>query len=547
MLRRRVPTNLLIVTLLLSTLLSAAPVAAESRTEWAETLPTWKLYIWQDIGLIMTPAEEEQFQRIGSTDDLNAWVSAFWVLRDPTPTTELNERREEHFKRLETARTNYPAADISGLDLRGRDYVFLGPPDETILTDSWFDETGFHRSRDTWIWLDLEMRATYSDWNLNGEWGQAWDEVPSTRPDVKRRLENAYLQSGQAEDLEVIDELRLTNPDAYMDLVRQFNEGETINPDDVKAQALVGELLGPKFRRMEGNYFRMRKERKDPYVHDFQTEPLWSVFAVDCFRGTTGRTRVEVTHQVRICDLAMQWDFKEELFRGELLRRVTFFDDDNDRIATSEDRIPIRAETLDDTRSGTLIPGIAVQDLMPGTYRLALRLEDTGSGKLQIYQVPVTVVPFTSEELELSDITFASDIHSVNSPSIFTKGEWEVQPHPLRMYTSNTDLNIFFEVYGLVTDAQGLNEYTVTYRIRPKQPKIKSGWLWTKSEVVSSEIGSTFADRHGGRMARHPLSVGTGEFAEDTYILEIEVRDLQSEQSVSKRANFSVMPTTTIR
>ncbi len=526
------------------------PGATESRAaenmDMAE-LPGWQRFAWQDLGLLMSRTEEAQLRELPDAEASTDWVRRFWLRRDPTPTTEHNERREEHFKRLETARSLYSASNPMSLDRRGSDYVLFGPPDEVSEIDEWFDDTGHHPARLIWLWMKLEMRATYSDWNLDGEWEQAWDELPSSRPDVRQRLETAYLQDSQAEDTQLLDELRSSDPLAYQDLIRQLAEGELVNPMELQSQKLMADLMGSKFRRMEATYLENRRERKDTYVYDFKVEPLWAVFAVDCYRGDGGRSRVELSHQLRPQDLRFEWDFEQQVFAASILRRVVFYDESERVAASAEDRVPVLAETIVDTRSDLLLPGLSVHQLRAGSYRMALRLEDEISGRLQVFTTRVEVPSFPADSLLLSDITFATALGLGSEPAIFRKGRWIVSPHPLHMYQGEDVLRIYFEIYGLDTDASGLNDYTVTYRIRPLNPVVRSSWLWTREETVDTEVGSTFADRHGGEMARHPLSVSAENFGEDSYVLEVDVHDRLGECQARRQAKFSIVSSSEAR
>jgi GWxTD domain-containing protein len=532
---------LLILLLASGTLPGQIGRAAGTEAAAPDSLPDFKRLAWQDLRILMSRGEEAQFLEISDRAALAEWERRFWLRRDPTPTTLRNERREEHYKRLETARAIYHGAGEQGVDERGWDYVLFGPPDERVEIESWFDERGHHPAREIWIWLGAQMRAEYWDWNLDGEWETAHAETPSTRPDVKHRLESAVLETGQAEDVKLLDDLRLSDPSAYADLMRQLAEGEQITPESIQSARLMADLLGPKFRRMESNYITARQERRDTYVHDFGAEPLWAVFAVDCFRGEGGRTRVEVSHQVRLADLQCRWNFDEQVFTGELLRRVVFYDEDLQMAATQDERIPVRAERLDDLRRGVLLPGLAVVQLKPGRYRMALRLEDAVSRHLQIFTTDVQVPAFPEGKLLLSDITLASALAAAEGPGLFRKGEWFVVPHPLHSYSAGMSVDLYFEIYGLRTDAEGLNDYTVTYRIRRAQPELRTSWLWTRSLVVDPEVASTFLDRHAGATASHVLSVAVNDLAEDSYVLEIEVSDRLAGERCTGTTRFSVV------
>lgn len=504
-------------------------------------LPAWQRYAWQDLAPLLSHAEESELLALDSQAAVAEWTRRFWLRRDPTPTTPRNERRELHEKRLETARARYAGRGPLGLDQRGEDCVRFGPPDEEATIDEWFDETGHHPARLIWLWLTPPMRATYADWNLDGEWEQAWDELPSSRPDVAHRLESAVMQDGQAADTRLLDELRLKDPLAYQDLLRQLAEGEVVNALEVKNQRLIADLMGSKFRRMEATYLENRRARRDTYVHDYQAAPLWAVFAVDCYRGGAGRSRVEVSHETRLNDLGFRWEEARGDFAAVLRREVVFYDTAERIAASLADSLPVRAETLADTKRPLLVPGLLAIELPPGDYRLALRFEDAASRRLQIFTTSVTVPSFPADSLSLSDISFASNLQRGAAPAAFAKGEWSVTPHPLRAYATDRSVQLYFEIYGLSIGADGLNDYTVSYRIRPRTPVVKSAWLWTREESVDAEAGSTFVDRHSGESARHPLSIPASAFAEDGYLVEIEVQDRLSGRRALARSQFSVV------
>lgn len=66
--------------------------------------------------------------------DLYAKIKNFWIERDPTPTTLLNERLTTHWERIAYARQNFTKARTSpyGTDDRGTIYVKYGPPHKKL-------------------------------------------------------------------------------------------------------------------------------------------------------------------------------------------------------------------------------------------------------------------------------------------------------------------------------------------------------------------------------------------------------------------------------
>jgi len=422
----------------------------------------------------------------------------------------------------------------------------FGNPDERIVHDDWFDETGYHDLRESWVWVELDLRAEYEDRNLDGEYELAADELPSSRPDVQERYSNMFSEQGE-EARYFLRDLKLGNPDIYQQLVQKLAEGEITNLSELQNEALTAELLAPKLDKMKGNYLKAVREGKDLYRYEFNAEPLWAVFAVDCFRGGNGRTRVELSHELRARDLRFDWNFERKLYLAKLLRRVVFFDEQERPASRSEEVIPIEAKDLEQSRAATLIHGLSVHELPPGRYRMVLRLEDLQGGRMQIFTTRVDVDAFPPDSLSISDVTFASLIDDASRRGPFAKGEWWVKPHPLRGYDRDGEIRFFFEVYGLARDEQGLSDYAVSYRIRRKNPEIRSGWFWTREEEVGGEVSATFLDRNGEDVARHPLSLDAGGFAEDAYELEVHVSDRLNGREARRTAAFSVLPSGSLR
>ncbi len=75
----------------------------------------------------------EYWDAVGRQDPkaLSLAIKRFWIERDPTPTTPLNERLIEHWKRISYARENFAYNRSSAYDTddRGRFYVKYGLPD----------------------------------------------------------------------------------------------------------------------------------------------------------------------------------------------------------------------------------------------------------------------------------------------------------------------------------------------------------------------------------------------------------------------------------
>jgi GWxTD domain-containing protein len=56
------------------------------------------------------------------------FIEEFWKKRDPTPDTEVNEFKDEYFKRIDEANHLFTEGSPGWLQDRGRIYILLGPP-----------------------------------------------------------------------------------------------------------------------------------------------------------------------------------------------------------------------------------------------------------------------------------------------------------------------------------------------------------------------------------------------------------------------------------
>ena len=90
----------------------------------------YKTWLNTDVVYIITDEERKAFKNLQTDEERQQFVEQFWLRRDPTPDTEENEFKEEHYRRIAYANEHY-ASGIPGWKAdRGRIYITFGPPDE---------------------------------------------------------------------------------------------------------------------------------------------------------------------------------------------------------------------------------------------------------------------------------------------------------------------------------------------------------------------------------------------------------------------------------
>ena len=81
------------------------------------------------IRFLMTKAETEGWQRIGTSQERAEFITKFWQRRDPNPMTPENEFRQEIERRIQFADSRFSQEERKGSATdRGLVFVLLGPP-----------------------------------------------------------------------------------------------------------------------------------------------------------------------------------------------------------------------------------------------------------------------------------------------------------------------------------------------------------------------------------------------------------------------------------
>ena len=103
---------------------------ANARALKIELSKTYKKWLAEDVAWIITDEERKAFMQLSNDEERDQFIEAFWQRRDPTPDTEENEFKEEHYRRIAYANEHF-AAGIPGWKTdRGHMYIVFGPPDE---------------------------------------------------------------------------------------------------------------------------------------------------------------------------------------------------------------------------------------------------------------------------------------------------------------------------------------------------------------------------------------------------------------------------------
>lgn len=84
----------------------------------------------EEVVWIISDEERAAFRRLATDDERQQFIEQFWLRRDPTPDTESNEMKEEHYRRIAWANDRFSTRIPGWKTDRGMVYVKYGAPDE---------------------------------------------------------------------------------------------------------------------------------------------------------------------------------------------------------------------------------------------------------------------------------------------------------------------------------------------------------------------------------------------------------------------------------
>ena len=100
-------------------------------SEQARNLPApYRHWLNEEVTYIINSDERKQFLALANDAERDAFMKAFWEVRNPTSGSEINDYKEEHYRRLAYANQNYGniAAQDGWRSDQGRIYITLGAP-----------------------------------------------------------------------------------------------------------------------------------------------------------------------------------------------------------------------------------------------------------------------------------------------------------------------------------------------------------------------------------------------------------------------------------
>ncbi len=494
----------------------------------------YKNWLNIDVAYIITDEERKAFKNLQTDEERSQFVEQFWLRRDPTPDTEENEYKEEHYRRIAYANERF-ASGIPGWKTdRGRIYIMYGPPDEREEHPSGgtyerpIEEGGGTTSTypfEKWRYRYLEGIGTnveieFVDPSMTGEYRMTMD--PSEK-DALLYVPNAGLtmmeQMGMASKTD-----RFTRTDGT-----HLGTGNQPLPESMN-----------EFTRLE----RYAALQKPPAIkfHDLEA----AVSSTIRYNTLPMKVRVDyipITPTSIFAAITVQFDRKDLQYANKegvskatvnLFARITNMA--RRHVNTFEDVVSVEVPTelLQQAMNGASVYQKIVP-LPPGKYRLNVVAKDVTGGNMTNYESALDVPHLEEDKLTTSSLILADLIEAVPTKSIgtgpFVIGASKVRPRVGDLFKRDERLGIYCQLYNFQTDEKTHKPSgSVEYEIVKNGSNEK---VLSYSEDISVLKGSATQMTIEKLLPLKTLQPGQ-------YTLKMKVEDKIANQTITPTATFTV-------
>jgi GWxTD domain-containing protein len=507
-----------------------------------EVKGVYKKWLDEDVVWIITDQERAAFKQLSNDEERDNFIEAFWQRRDPTPDTEENEYKEEHYRRIAYANEHFAAGVPGWKTDRGRIYIIYGPADEIESHPSGgtyerpMDEGGGETSTfpfEDWRYryiegIGQEVIIEFVDTCMCGEYHMTLDR---SEKDALLYTPNAGLtmweQMGMASKTQRFTGNGLerlgAGPESAMIASKEFDRLEQYAklqaPPPVKFKDLTEEVNS--------------KVILNPMPFDVH----W-----DFIKVTSDTALVPITVQMKNRDIT--FTDKDGVQRGtvNIFARLTTLT--GKVVQTFEDtvQVDVPAELLPRTADNSSVYYKAVP-LRPGRYKLYVAVKDVNGDRKGVWSRSIVVPEYSDDKLASSSLIVADEMQPVPTKDIgtgnFVIGATKVRPRvapadgkpPVFKRDRDPKLNFWMQVYNLGVDDKthkpsATFEYDIT-NVATNQPIVK-------------KVESTEAMGNVGDQVTLEKSIAAGNLQPGLYKIQIKVNDNISKQTVDPSAMFAV-------
>src|ERR1039457_2285512 len=506
-----------------------------------ELSKTYRKWLDEDVRWIITDQEKSAFMQLSNDEERDQFIEAFWQRRDPTPDTEENEYKEEHYRRIAYANEHYAAGIPGWKSDRGRTYIVFGPADEIESHPSGGsyqrpqDEGGGETSTfpfEQWRYRYLEgigqeVIIEFVDSCMCGDYHMTMDR---SEKDALKYTPNAGLTQYEQMGLS-------SKADRFSGGgIEQLGQG----PFNQNLQSKQFDRL-EQFAKLQAAPAVKFKDLEEVVTHKISVNLMPFDVRADFVKVTSDTVLVPITIQVKNRDITFQ--NKDGIMRGtvNIFGRITTLT--GKVVQTFEDpvQIDVPIELLPKTAENSSVYWKAVPlRISQNRYRLAIVVKDVNGDRAGSWSHAIVIPDFSEDHLSSSSLIIADQMEPVAAKNVgtgsFVIGTTKVRPRvassdgkPIS-FKRNQKMNFWMQVYNLTVDEKTHKpSATVEYNVTDASNK-----------AIIHTVESTDTMGNIGDQVTLQKTLSAANLQPGLYKIEIKVNDNLSKQTLDPTATFAV-------
>jgi GWxTD domain-containing protein len=506
-----------------------------------ELSKTYRKWLDEDVRWIITDEERSAFMQLSNDEERDQFIEAFWQRRDPTPDTEENEFKEEHYRRIAYANEHYAAGIPGWKSDRGRTYIVFGPADEIESHPSGgsyerpMDEGGGETSTfpfEQWRYRYLEgigqeVIIEFVDSCICGDYHMTMDR---SEKDALKMTPNAGLTMYE-----------------QMGLASKADRFNGAGMEQLGASPFNKDLQSKQFDRLE-QFAKLQaapavkfKDLEEVVSHKISVNLMPFDVRVDFVKVTGDTVLVPITIQIKNRDVTFQ--NKDGVERGtvNIFGRVTTLT--GKIVQTFEDtvQVDVPVELLPKTAENSSVYWKALPlRISQNRYRLDVVVKDVNGDRTGSWEHAILIPDFSEDKLSNSTLIIADQMEPVATKNVgtgnFVIGTTKVRPRvapsdgkPI-LFKRNQKLNFWMQVYNLSVDEKTHKpSATIEYNVTDANNK-----------AVIHTVESTETMGNVGDQVTLQKTLSAANLQPGLYKIEIKVNDNLSKQTLDPTATFAV-------
>src|SRR5277367_2116408 len=514
---------------------------ANARALRAELSKTYRKWLDEDVRWIITDEEQKAFMMLSNDEERDQFIEAFWQRRDPTPDTEENEFKEEHYRRIAYANEHFAAGSPGWKTDRGHMYIVFGAADEIDSHPSGGsyerpqEEGGGETSTypfETWRYryiegIGQEVIIEFVDTCMCNDYHMTIDR---SEKDALKYTPNGgltlYEQMGMSSKKD-----RFTNGGLEQLGKSPFNQDlQTKQFDRLEQFAKLQAAPAVKFKDLE----EIVRSKISINLMPFDVR-------ADFVRVTSDTVLVPITIQIKNRDITFQ--NKDGIMRGtvNIFGRVTTLAGKIVQTFEEPVQVDVPIELLPKTAENSSVYWKALPlKISQNRYRLDIVVKDVNGDRTGTWNHAIIIPDFSEDRLSNSSLIVADQMEPVAAKNVGTgnfvigamKGRPRVQSSDGKpvLFKRGQKVNFWMQVYNLtVDDKTHKPSATVEYNVTDANNK-----------AVIHTIESTDTMGNVGDQVTLQKTLSAANLQPGMYKIEIKVNDKLSKQTVDPTATFAV-------